>query len=93
MHAQFPVWVPPAPAERTSPSSSCRAHFSKPLRLSRIACGDRRAAARQKGASLTAAAVWKFRRQEFDGEVRSASAACQFVGYPSAAVELATPAT
>jgi len=49
--------------------------FSKPLRLSRIACGDRRAAARLKGASLTAAAVWNFRRQELDGEARSAAAA------------------
>ena len=61
--------------------------FSKPLRLSRIACGDR-AAARRIGvrrtpvlpnrlwaASLTAAAVWKFRRQELDGEARSASVA------------------
>jgi hypothetical protein len=63
--------------------------FSKPLRLSRIACGDRRAAARRTGrsknarsseramgASLTAAGVWKFRRQELDGEARSARDLC-----------------
>jgi hypothetical protein len=46
-----------------------------PSTPSRSEAGDRRAAARLKGASLTAAAVWKFRRQELDGE------ACPTAGF------------